>query len=78
MRRIALAFVAACALAGCGARAELESAFGHALRDVRVLENRPYGETFVVGRIKEEVPLGLALPWEGRWVPFESPACSDD
>jgi hypothetical protein len=72
MRPGASALALVCALAGCGARADLEVAFGHALRDVRIVKDPSWRETFIVGRIKEDVPYGFArsLPWEGRWVPF--------
>jgi hypothetical protein len=72
MRASTRALALVCALAGCGAREDLQDAFGHALRDVRVVKDPRWGETFVVGRVEEDVPYGFArsLPWEGRWVPF--------
>jgi len=72
MRPSACALVLVCALAGCGAREDLQDAFAHALRDVRVVKNLSYSGPIVLGQIREDVPYGFArsLPWEGRWVPF--------
>ena len=62
-----------CALGGCAAAGDPDyvAIFGHNVSDVRVLL-RDGDEAMVAGRMKEDVPPGIAglVPFEGYWDPF--------